>query len=138
MPANTSPIFSRLSDLQWAGTSIAAANTAKDGTGTVVNVFTADATNGGFVQKLIARALGTNVATVLRVFVNNGSSNATAANNSLIAELTLPASTLSEVSAQPDLNLALNLALPAGYKLNCTLGTAVSAGYQLSVAGGKY
>lgn len=138
MPANTSPIFSRLSDLQWSSAAIASANTAKDGTGTVAMVFTADASNGGFVQKLVARALGTNVATVLRVFVNNGSSNATAANNSLIAEMTLPATTLSEVSALPDLSLPLNLALPAGYKLSCTLGTTVAAGYQLTAVGGKY
>jgi hypothetical protein len=138
MTANNNPIFTRNADVQWAAPALTAANTAKDGTGAVATVFTADTGEGGFVHKLVARALGTNVATVLRVFINNGSTNTTAANNILFAEMTLPATTLSEVAALPAYELALNMALPAGYKINCTIGTAVAAGYALSVAGGKY
>jgi hypothetical protein len=138
MAANTQPIFSRLGSVQWATAALLTANTAKDGTGTVTTVFTADATNGSFVQKLLARSIGTNVATVLRVFINNGSTNATALNNVLYAETTLPATTLSEVAAQPDYVVPLNIALPAGYKLNCTVGTTVAAGYMLSAVGGVY
>ena len=138
MPANTNPIFTFAPDIQWAAAALVAANTAKDGTGTVSAVFTADATNGGFVSKLTARPAGTNVATVLRVFINNGATNATPANNILIAEMTLPAITLSEVAAQPAYELPLNFALPAGYKINCVIGTAVAAGYFLSAFGGKY
>lgn len=137
MAINTQPIFTRKGDIQWAAAALTASNTAKDGTGTVSTAFTAGA-DGAFAQRLVARPLGTNVATVLRVFVNNGTSNSTAANNSLVAELTLPASTLSEVAAQPPNELPLNFALPNGYKLNCTIGTAVAAGYQLSVFGGTY
>ena len=70
MAANNNPIFTAAPDVQWAA-ALTAANTAKDGTGTVATVFAADATNGGYVHKLVARAAGTNVATVLRVFVNN-------------------------------------------------------------------
>ncbi|MDE2444789.1 MAG: hypothetical protein KGO94_01340 [Alphaproteobacteria bacterium] len=141
MPANTSPIFSAKGAIQWNPAILSAANTAKDGTGTVATVFvgnTANNNSGNFVHKLIARSLGTNVATVLRVFINNGSANATAANNSLIAEMTLPATTLSEVAAQFEYALALNLALPPGYKLNVTLGTGVAAGYAVTVIGGEY
>jgi hypothetical protein len=141
MPANTNPIFSAKGAIQWNPAILLAANTAKDGTGTVATVFTGNAVGnnaGNFVQKLNARSLGTNVATVLRVFINNGQVNTTAANNSLIAEFTLPASTLSEVAAQPDYVLPLNFAVPAGYKLNCTLGTAVAAGYALTAIGGEY
>ncbi len=138
MAANNNPIFTRAADIQWPGAVLTAANTAKDGTGTVATAFTADATEGGFVHKLVARPAGTNVATVLRVFINNGSTNATAANNTLFAEMTLPATTLSEVAASATYELALNLALPAGYKVNCTIGTAVAAGYYLSAPGGKY
>jgi hypothetical protein len=141
MPANTNPIFSAKGAIQWSPATLTAANTAKDGTGTVATVFTGNATGnnaGNFVQKLLARALGTNVTTVLRVFINNGSTNATATNNSLIAEITLPATTLSEVAAQPDYVLPLNFVVPAGYKLNCTLGTAVTAGYALTAIGGEY
>jgi hypothetical protein len=137
MPANINPIFTAIADIQWAGP-VTAANTAKDGTGTVATVFTADATNGGYVSKLTARSLGTNVASVLRVFLNNGSANTTAANNTLFSEMTLPATTLSEVAALPSYEMALNLALPPGYRILCTLGTTVAAGYSLTVAGGKY
>ena len=137
MAINTSPIFSKKGDIQWSATALTAANTAKDGTGTVASVFTAGA-DGAYVQRLVARPLGTNVATVLRIFVNNGATNATAANNSLVAEMTLPAATLSEVASLPPFELALNYALPAGYKINCTLGTTVAAGFALTVLGGSY
>lgn len=146
MAANTSPIYSLLGDVQWG--TVATANTAKDGTGTVVTIFTADATNGGRVERVRFRALGTNVATVARIFVNNGSTNATATNNTLYAEITLPATTLSEVAAlvlqeiPNPLNIidmsGFPLVLPPGYKLNVTIGTTVSAGYAVTAVGGKY
>lgn len=141
MPANTNPIFSAKGAIQWNPTILLSANTAKDGTGIVATTFTGNAVGnnaGNFVQRLIVRPLGTNVATVLRVFINNGSTNATPANNTLIAEMTLPATTLSEVAAQPDFVLPLNFVVPAGFKLNCTLGTAVAAGFDLTVIGGEY
>jgi hypothetical protein len=137
MAINTQPIFTKKGDIQWSPSSLTAANTAKDGTGAVSTVFTAGA-DGAFVQRLIARSLGTNVATVLRIFANNGGSNATASNNTLVAEMTLPATTLSEIAAQPPYELPLNFALPNGYKLNCTLGTTVAAGYQVTILGGSY
>jgi len=141
MPANTSPIFSAKGAIQWNPAILNTANTAKDGTGTVATVFTGNAAGnnaGNFVQKLVARPLGTNVVTVLRLFINNGSANTTAANNSMIAELTLPATTLSEIAAQPDYVLPLNFAVPAGYKLNAAIGTAVAAGFAVTVLGGEY
>jgi hypothetical protein len=136
MALNTAPIYSAAPIINWG--TVATANTAKDGTGTVVTVFTADATNGGRVEKLKTRALGTNVATVLRVFINNGSTNATAANNSLYSEMTIATTTLSEVAAQVDNELSMQLALPAGYKINIALGTTVAAGLQVTAVGGKY
>ena len=141
MPANTQPIFSALGSIQWGAAALIAANTAKDGTGTVTTIATGNNAGnnaGNFIQKLVARTLGTNVATVLRVFINNGGVNTTAANNTLVGEMTLPATTLSEVAAQPDYVLPLNFVLPAGYKVNVTLGTAVTAGYQVSAIGGQY
>ncbi len=138
MPANTNPIFSKSAKNQWAAPQITAANTAKDGTGAVTLIFTADAANGSFVQGIMFKALGTNVASVARVFLNNGLTNATAANNSLVADITLPATTLSEVAAQPDYFLPINKALDPGHKLNVTLGTAVAAGYAVTVWGGAY
>jgi hypothetical protein len=137
MAINTQPIFSRQGSIQWAPAALTASNTAKDGTGTVATIFTAGA-DGGFVQKIVARSFGTNVATVLRVFINNGGVTTAAANNSLIAEMTLAATTLTESAAQTPYELPLNIALPPNFKLLATLGTTVAAGYQVSALGGSY
>ena len=136
MAANTTPIFPLTPQVSWG--TITDANTAKDGTGTVVTVFTAGA-NGARVDEIKIKPLGTNVATVMRFFINNGQSNEIAANNSLYLEQTLAEATesaveaLAEYAIEPD-----NLVLPAGYKLNVTLGTEVAAGYQVTVLGGDY
>lgn len=138
MPANTSPIYTLTPDIGGIGTSaITSANTAKDGTGTVVTAFTAGA-NGSFVQRIRFRSAGTNVATVARIFINNGGTTSTATNNILYDEITLAATTLSETAALATYELPLNFALPAGYKLTVTIGTSVSAGYYVSVIGGDY
>lgn len=141
--ANNDPIYTRVGDIQWGTTTIATANTAKDGTGTVLTVFTApaaftDNTGGGFIQRIRFRAAGTNIATVARIFINNGSTNATPANNILFDEITLAATTLSEVAALATYELPLGFPLPPGYKINVTIGTTVAAGYYVSVIGGKY
>ena len=138
MAQNTSPIFSLTGNIGFGASALTAANTAKDGTGTTLSVITADATNGSFVQRIRFRAAGTNVATVARVFINNGASSATASNNILWDEITLSATTLSEVSALATYELPLNFVLPAGYTLRVAIGTAVAAGYYISVIGGNY
>lgn len=137
MPANTTPIFVKTPRNEW-GANIATANTAMDGTGTVITCFTADATNGSFCNKIKIQALGSNVASVLRVFMNNGSTNATAGNNALIAEATLPATTGTNTAALAPVEIPVNLAMKPGYKLNLTIGTTVSAGYAVSAHGGDY
>ena len=137
MAQNTSPIFIGVPNFG-IGTNVTAANTAMDGTGTVVSVFTAGA-NGGFVRRLRVKALGTNVATVLRIFVNNGSTNSSATNNVLIGELALSASTASNsAGVAPDYEYPMNLVLPASYVVNVCIGTAVSAGWIVSAEGGNY
>lgn len=136
MSANTSPIFPLTPNTSWV-VAVTAANTAVDGTGTVQTLYTAGA-NGSFCNSVIARAAGSNTASVLRLFLNNGSSTSTAANNALIGEMTLPTTTLSQVSALAHYEYPINRMLPAGYKITATLGTAVSAGYVLSGLGADY
>jgi hypothetical protein len=137
MPANTSPIFTISPDIQWVD-AITAANTTKDLTsGTIYLAFTAGA-NGSFVQRIRFRTLGTNVASVARVWINNGSTTGTAANNTLWDEISLPATTVIETAAQSNYELPLNFALPIGYTIYVTLGTAVAAGWDAIVIGGDY
>jgi hypothetical protein len=141
MPANNQPIFTRTPDVQWTVSAMTVANTTTDLTaGTIYLAFTADTTNGGYVQRVRFRALGTNSnATVARVWVNNGLTTATAANNALFDEITLPTTTVSQQAAQANYELPLNFALPAGYGIYITLGTAPSsAGWDATVIGGKY
>ncbi len=138
MVANAIPRFPERADIQWGTTALLTANTAKDGTGTVLTVFTADATDGSWVKSVRFRTAGTNIATVARVFINNGATNATASNNIMFESISLPATTLSETAALYTPTLPLGFWLPAGYKLNVTLGTTVAAGYYISVVGGAY
>jgi hypothetical protein len=143
MPANIQPIFPLTPKCSWG--TVTTANTAKDGTGTVVTVFTAGA-NGARIDQIKVRALGTNTATVMRFFVNNGSANSTAANNSLVHETTIASTTLSEVAALLDNDILIQKGLivppipflPAGYKINVTIGTTVSAGLSVTCWGGDY
>ncbi len=137
MPTNTNPIFTGTPKSPF-GAAMTGANTATDGTGTVVNVFTADATNGGFIGQLKIKPLGTNVASVLRIFKNNGSTNATASNNALIGEVPLPATTLSQVASMIELGYVIQEALQAGYVIFCTIGTAVAGGWIVSADAGSY
>lgn len=137
MPANTAPIFTISPDIQWAD-AITAANTTKDLTsGTIYLAFTAGA-NGSFVQRIRFRTLGTNVASVARIWINNGSSTGTGTNNTLWDEISLPATTVTETAAQSNYELPLNFALPIGYTIYVTLGTAVAAGWDAIVIGGDY
>lgn len=147
MAQNTAPIFPGVPEIIWvsgaaatAGTPGLTANTAKDAaSGTIYGpIFTADATDGSRLDFIKVRALGTNVATVIRIFINNGSATTTAANNTLYLERTLASSTVSETSELPDIILPLGISLPAGYRIYATFGTAVSAGFHLTAVGGDY
>ena len=140
MAQNTSPVFPLVPVVTWVNAAGLVANTTTDLTaGTNYNSnFTSNATNGSRVDFIRARTLGTNVATVMRVWLNNGSATGTAANNTLFFERTLAASTVSQISEQIDTVLPINVSLPAGYKIYYTFGTAVAAGYGIQVVGGDY
>lgn len=143
MPANTQPIFSIAGDVSnnsGAGMNALITAAANDYTGAGANnslVFTAGS-NGGFVQRLRFKAGGTNVATVARVFINNGSANTTASNNVFYDEIALPATTASATAGTPTIDLPINVALPAGFRLYVGLGTAVAAGWVVTPVAGEY
>ena len=137
--SNNQPIFSKVGDIQWSGATVSGANTTKDlTTGTTYSVFHADPTSGGYVQRIRFKSLGTNQATVARVWLNNGSTTSASENNALFDEVSLSATTNSETSALSTTELPLNFALPPGYKIYVTLGVTASAGYDVTVIGGKY
>jgi len=148
--ANTVPIFVLTPNIGIPAGPVLTANTALDGTGTSVLLFTAGA-NGSRIDEIRIYPLGTNVATVLRIFINNGSTTGTATNNSLAYEITIPANTLSQVAQATPLvmkpgadqtvvtSLPIDgLILPAGYKLYATVGTTIAAGVNVTVLGGNF
>jgi hypothetical protein len=147
MAQNTNPIFPLIPVNSWvsgpaanAATPGVTANTTTDLTaGTIYGpIFTADATDGSRLDFIKVRSLGTNVATVIRIWINNGSVTTTAANNALYLERTLSATTVSQTTEQPDIILPMNISLAAGYRVYATFGTAVAAGFHLTAIGGDY
>lgn len=144
MAANTDPIFSRIGDVSSDGTTGMAptiTTATGDYTGISANhklVFTADATNGGFVQRLRFKAVGTNVASVARIYLNNGSTAGTATNNSFFGELSLPATTATNTASTIDLDYPMAVALPAGFRIYVGVATTVSAGWVVTPVAGKY
>ena len=144
MAANTAPIFTLQGEVATNGTtgmSQMVLNAANDYTGIDVDVtlvFTADATNGSFVQRLRFKAGGTNTASVARIYLNNGSAPGTATNNAFIGEVSLPATTAIATAATVDIDYPLNIALPPAFRIYFGLGTAVAAGWCCTAFAGNY
>lgn len=147
MAQNTNPIFPLVPVNTWvsgtgatAGTPGLTANTTTDLTaGTIYGpIFTGKAVDGSRLDFIKVRALGTNVATVIRIFINNGAATTTATNNALYIERTLSTTTVSETSEQPDIIVPMGISIPAGYRIYATFGTAVAAGFHLTAVGGDY
>jgi hypothetical protein len=147
MAQNTNPIFPLTPVNTWvsgtgatAGTPGLAANTTTDLTsGTNYGpIFTGKAVDGSRLDFIKVRSLGTNVATVIRIWINNGSATGTAANNTLFFERTLSSTSVSQTAELPDIILPMNISLPAGYRIYATFGTAVAAGFHLTAVGGDY
>jgi hypothetical protein len=149
MAANVNPIFVRTPDVQLGGAVLGpSANTAQDGTGSnITSIFQADTAEGGFVDEIRLKPVGSPAATVARIFIctvtgafTPGTSN-TAANTAMISEMTLAAVTSSNTAAQNDIAIPIRKALPAGYRLLITFGTSTGAsgtGYATTTFGGKY
>lgn len=151
MAANLNPIYCRTPDIQVGGAVLGpTANTNQDGTSSstsMTSIFQADTTEGSWVDEIRLKPVGSPAATVCRVFLfasagalTMGTTN-TAANTSMIAEITLPAVTTSNTVAQNDISIPIRKAIPAGYRLLMSFGTSTGAsgtGYAATTFAGKY
>ena len=139
MALNTNPIYSGVGDIQWGATALVAANTTYEASGSnVLTVFSASA-SGSFVQRVRFKASGSTVATVARLFINNGGAITTTANNILFDEITLPAITSGSTAATAVFELPFNAALPSAYRILATTATAqTQGGWYVSAVGGSY
>jgi hypothetical protein len=147
MAQNTNPIFPLIPVNSWvsgtaatAGTPGLSANTTTDLTaGTIYGpIETAGAVEGSRLDFIKVRALGTNVQTVIRIWINNGAATTTATNNTLYLERTISSTSVSQNAEQPDIILPMNISLAPGYRIYATFGTAVAAGFHLTAVGGDY
>lgn len=144
MVANTSPVFTLRPDLSANGTSgmgAAILLAANDFTGVGANnalVFTAGA-DGSYLRRLHFKAIGTNVQTVARIFLNNGSDPTVAANNRFFDDIQLPATTISaNAPTGPGQDFVMEFAIPADWRIYVGLGTAVAAGWVVTPVAGDY
>jgi hypothetical protein len=143
MAANTSPIFSLTPDISTNGTTgagLPVTLAAADYTGISANyvLLHTVGSNGSFISQIRCVASGTNVATVARLFANNGSAVGTATNNCPIDQIALPATTATNTAATPTIIFPLNLRLPTGWKLYIGIATAVAAGWTFVAETGQY
>lgn len=144
MAGNANPIYTAQGEVANNGTTgmnqliTAAANDYTGAGASNTLIFTADATNGSYVERIRLKATGTNVASVMRFFINNGSANTTATNNTFHGETSLPATTIIATAATIEIDYPLGFALPPSFRLYMGLGTAVTAGWVATVVGGNY
>ena len=139
MALNTNPIYSGVGDVQWT-TVLTAINSSYDATAANAAIVFTASVSGSFVQRIRFKASGSTTATVARVFINNGATSASAANNVLFDEITLPLTSATQTAATAVYELPMNAALPAGYRILTTLATAqaVGGGWYATAVGGSY
>lgn len=161
MAANTAPLYPLTPNAGVAGNlfySTVLTNTkAYDGTDTVTAIpspllllYTAGV-NGSRVDSITVRytstvgatVSGTTTASLLRLWINNGTANTTASNNTLLAELAIPAQAMVALNTSVVLPLTIpaGFVLPAGYKIYGGITVAIggtNAALTVSILGGDY
>jgi hypothetical protein len=139
MPANTSPIFTAVPNTP--SVTINAANTARDGSGTLFTLFTAGA-NGSLVTSITftnaQAAAGASALKVVRIFITDTAG----ANPKLFQELLLPAVTASNtvIGATVSANIANGIPLKAGQIIKVAQSLCATAADNTDVfaIGGDY
>jgi hypothetical protein len=144
MAANTAPIYSKAPIVSISGDTVIGTSVISDYTGAGANnvlVFTADGTNGSFIQRLRFKSKGTNNASVARIFINNGTgANTTASNNTFYGEISLPATTASTTAATADIDYPMGFGLGAGMKIYVGISAAagLASGWICTCIAGNY
>ncbi len=140
---NIDPIYTKNPDVTTNGTtgmSQLVLNAAPDYTGVDADytlVHTAGA-QGSRINRLRFKAGGTNVATVARIFINNGSTPGTLTNNAFYGELSLPATTATNTAATVELDYPMDLPLNATFRVYVGYATATAAGWVCTAIAGQY
>ena len=129
MAASTTPIYPLTAAI--GSGKVLTANTNLDGTGTIVSILASGA-NGTRLDYVQAVHLGTNVATVLRLFLYTGSTYA------IYKEATIAANAINQTAASVAVTIPCGDFIPAGYTLYASVGTTIAAGVMVSAFSGAY
>jgi hypothetical protein len=129
MAANTAPIFTKVPNVGLG--QISAANTNRDGTGTLVSIFTAGS-EGSYIEGCVITATVTTTAGMVRFYAYDGS------NNRLILEVPVtaitPSGTVAAFTATP--TLFDGFPLPTGWIIKASTHNAET--FNIIMKGGNY
>jgi len=95
-------------------------------------------TNGGYIERLRFKAIGTNIQSVARIYINNGSIQTTAANNAFFGEISLPPTTAINTTSTIDLDYPMGIAIDPSFRIYAGVGTTVASGWIVVGVGGQY
>lgn len=142
MAANVNPIFTLTGVIKWVTAMVTANADLGLHSGTSYDSTFTGGSDGSYVKEVRAKSSpGQNTAaSVLRIWVNNGSTISTQANSYLFGEVQLPAVTYSASVPAPEVVYPCDFVLPSGYKIYFTIGVAPggSGEFQACVVGGNY
>lgn len=135
---NTTPVFIQNSSISYC--KLKKANNNFNGTGNNVQLLFTAGPNGSFVDKIRIQSMGTNSASVFRLYLNNGLDRSNPDNNSLLYEYSLAAVNASEGEKKEEHELILNLNIQGGYKFYCSCTTlaANNNGWAVTCIAGDY
>lgn len=149
MAANTAPIYGRAPDNKVAGAILGpTAVTAQDGTGALQAIFQADVTEGGFVDTVVCKPVGSPAATVIRLYLYQGDPGAftpgtsnTAVNTAMLDEISTILTTTSNTLAQNAYVFSVRRQMNPGDRLLIGFGSSTGAagtGYAITTFASKY
>lgn len=154
MAANTNPVFPLTPQVVVGQLLTTAATAANFYSGTdpigpnIVSLFTAGV-NGSRVDFIrvkysstaAAAPSGTTNASVMHVFINNGSVNTTTTNNTFITDFLVPAVVMSNTVLNGEITVPIGISLPAGYKIivnSQAANGATNGAWAITAIGGDY
>jgi hypothetical protein len=154
MAANTNPVFALTPSIsvgQLLSTAAVAANfySGTDAVGTALVIPYTAGVNGGRVDFIRVKysglaslaPSGTTNSTVMHVFVNNGSANTSAANNSFVTDFIVPSVSMSNTTLNGEITIPIGISIPAGYRILVSTQAANGAtngAWAVTVIAGDY
>lgn len=126
-----SPIF--IGSVRRTLATISVANTNRDGTGTIANLFTAGA-NGSAIFRIRVKAISTTTAGMIRLYGHDGST--TTLTREIPVSAVTPSGTVPTWEAELFFNGNEQIVLPSGHSFRCSTNNAES--FVVTVEGGDY